>query len=59
MISEEMVRLDQAGSMANITLSRPDDCNVLCKDMVTQLAEVVRQFNSYIDVRYVLLTGTG
>ena len=56
---DPLVRLDQDGPLATITLNRPDKLNALSPAMLDRMDEVLGVVESNPDVRVVVLTGAG
>jgi 2-(1,2-epoxy-1,2-dihydrophenyl)acetyl-CoA isomerase len=57
--ADALVRLDQTGAVATVTLNRPDSLNALIPPMMKQLLEVLRQVAEDPDIGCVILTGEG
>lgn len=52
-------RLEQRGSVALVTLDRPERMNALSRALVTRLGEIGRELSGRDDVRLVIVTGAG
>ena len=57
-MADEQVKLTRQGSLAVITLNRPEARNALSPDMMTKLGDAIRSCKG-TDVRAVVLTGSG
>lgn len=55
----DLVLVDVTDRIALITLNRPEARNALSSDMLTQLAERMRQLDAQADVDVLVLTGAG
>lgn len=54
-----LVKLEQSGPVATITINRPDKLNALSVDVLTALHGAVEQVRAWEDTRCVILTGAG
>ena len=53
------VRVTRAGSVATITMSRPDDCNRLTPDALAKLEVLAHEFARDDDTHAIIITGLG
>jgi methylglutaconyl-CoA hydratase len=53
------VRLERRGSIALVTLDRPERMNALSRSLVTRFGELGREIAAQADVRLVIVTGEG
>ena len=53
------VRLERRGSIALVTLDRPERMNALSRALVTRFGELGREVSTQADVRLVIVTGAG
>jgi methylglutaconyl-CoA hydratase len=53
------VRLERRGSIALVTLDRPERMNALSRPLVTRFGELGREIAGQADVRLVIVTGAG
>jgi methylglutaconyl-CoA hydratase len=53
------VRLERRGSVALVTLDRPDRMNALSRTLVARFGEIGRELSGLDDVRLVVVTGAG
>lgn len=58
-MSDAGVRLERRGSIALVTLDRPDRMNSLSRALVARFGELGRELASQNDVRLVIVTGSG
>lgn len=58
-MSEAGVRLEWRGSVALVTLDRPERMNSLSRALVARFGEVGREVAAHADVRLVVVTGAG
>jgi enoyl-CoA hydratase len=58
-MSTELVRYERRGSLAVITLNRPDKLNAINKDMIAQLGRALDGAEADVGVRAVVLNGEG
>jgi enoyl-CoA hydratase/carnithine racemase len=58
-MSYQNLRLDTAGSIATITLSRPQADNALNTELITELHSAIGQLRNDEQIRAVILTGAG
>ena len=58
-MSDDYILYDTSGSIATITLNRPDYLNAIVKPMWTQLDHYVAQANRDPDVKVIVLRGAG
>lgn len=58
-MSDAGVRFEQRGSIALVTLDRPERMNALSRALVTRFGEVGREIAGLNDVRLVIVTGAG
>jgi enoyl-CoA hydratase/carnithine racemase len=54
-----MIRSEQEGPVANITINRPEVLNTLTHDLILGLTEEIRRWSSEKAVRVIILSGTG
>ncbi len=59
MSDEAGVRLERRGSIALVTLDRPERMNALSRALVTRFGELGREIAVQADVRLVIVTGAG
>jgi enoyl-CoA hydratase len=58
-VSDPIVLLERLGSVALLTLNRPDVLNALSREMLEALRERVAELGAAADVRAVVVTGSG
>jgi methylglutaconyl-CoA hydratase len=58
-VSDAGVRLERRGSIALVTLDRPERMNALSQALVARFGEVGREIATQDDVRLVIVTGSG
>jgi enoyl-CoA hydratase len=58
-MSTELIRYERRGSLAVITLDRPDKLNAINKEMIAQLGRALDTAEADASVRAVVLTGEG
>ncbi|HKY38784.1 MAG TPA: enoyl-CoA hydratase-related protein [Polyangiaceae bacterium] len=58
-MSDAGVRLERRGSVALVTLDRPDRMNALSRALVARFGEIGREVAAQDDVRLVIVTGSG
>lgn len=59
MTEDAGVRLERRGSIALVTLDRPERMNALSRTLVTRFGEIGREIAAQEDVRLVIVTGAG
>lgn len=59
MNAEAGVRLEERGSIALVTLDRPERMNALSRALVARFGEIGREIAARTDVRLVIVTGAG
>jgi methylglutaconyl-CoA hydratase len=52
-------RLEQRGSVALLTLDRPERMNALSRSLVTRIGEIGRELGAREDIKMVIVTGAG
>src|SRR3954468_1394710 len=58
-MTEALVRLERRGSIALVTLDRPERMNALSRALVARFGEMGREVAAQDDVRLVIVTGAG
>jgi enoyl-CoA hydratase/carnithine racemase len=59
MSGDDVARLERRGSIALVTLERPERMNALSRALVARLGEIGREVAAQDDVRLVIVTGSG
>jgi enoyl-CoA hydratase/carnithine racemase len=54
-----MIRSEQEGPVANITIDRPEVLNTLTHELILRLTQEIRRWSSEKAVRVIILSGTG